>query len=195
MSVNQRFKIWQIDMMTAFWYEFLDEVMYVEQPHPLKFYAELVYRLRKALYWLNQLSQFWYHTIVDFLKKIDLERLDLYHNICVSQDYQLFLALSVDNLFVFAFDKSCFTDIQDQLDTRFKMTNLREISYYLGMKVDVETGKISLQQTTYLKQILECFQIIDSKHSSISINFFSCQILSFLAIIKLIKLQSRSISE
>ena len=119
--------------------------MYVKQPHPMKLYAEHVHRLRKTFYRLNQLPQFWYQTIGDFLKKIDLERLDLDHNIFVSHDCQPFLALYVDDLFLIAFDKSCFTDIQDQLGTRFKMTNPRETSYYIGMEVDLETGKISLQ--------------------------------------------------
>ncbi len=116
--------------MTAFWYRFLDEGMYVEQPHLLKLYAKHVHRLRKTLYRLNQLPLFWYQTIADFLKKIELEQLDLDHNIFVSHDGQRFLALYVDNIFLLAFDKSCFTDIQDQLGTRFKMTNPREISYY-----------------------------------------------------------------
>ncbi len=38
------------------------------------------------------------------------------------------------------------------------------------MEVDVETGKISLRQKTYFKQILERFQMIDCKHSSIPMN-------------------------
>ena len=52
------------------------------------------------------------------------------------------------------------------------MTNLGEISQYLGMEVDVETGKISLRQKTYFKQILERFQMIDCKHSSIPMNSY-----------------------
>ncbi len=49
------------------------------------------------------------------------------------------------------------------------MTNLGEISHYLG-EVDIETGKISLRQTTYLQKILERFQMIDYKSSSIVMN-------------------------
>ena len=51
------------------------------------------------------------------------------------------------------------------------MTNLGEIFHYLGMEVDVETGKISLHQTIYLKKILDRFQMIDCKLSSIPMNF------------------------
>ena len=47
----------------------------------------------------------------------------------------------MDDLFLFGSDDSRLTDIQDQLNTRFKMTNLGEILHYLGMEVDVEVEK------------------------------------------------------
>ncbi len=51
------------------------------------------------------------------------------------------------------------------------MTDLGEISHYLGMEVDVEIGKkISLQQTTYLMKILKRFLMSDCKPVSIPIN-------------------------
>ena len=50
------------------------------------------------------------------------------------------------------------------------MTNLGEISHYIDMQVDVETGKILLWQITYLKKILGLFQMIDCKPSSIPMN-------------------------
>ena len=77
----------------------------------------------------------------------------------------------MDGLLLFASDESCLTDIQDQLSARFKMTDLGEISHYLGMEVDVEVGKqISLRQTTYLKKILDRFQMAGCKPVSVPIN-------------------------
>ena len=99
-----------------------------------------------------------------------MERLELDHGVFVSQDRQLFLAIYVDDLLLFASDESRLTNIQDQLSARFKMTNLGDISHYLGMEVDVEPGKISLRQTTYLKKILERFQMTDCKPVSIPMN-------------------------
>ncbi len=77
----------------------------------------------------------------------------------------------MDDLLRFASDKSRLTDIQDQLSARFKMTNLGEVSHYLGMEVDVEVGKqISLRQTVYLKKMLERFQMTDCKPVSVPMN-------------------------
>lgn len=51
------------------------------------------------------------------------------------------------------------------------MTNLKEISHYLGIEIDVEIGKKhSFRQITYLKKILECFQITDYKSASLFIS-------------------------
>ncbi len=50
------------------------------------------------------------------------------------------------------------------------MTNRGKISHFLGIEVDVGTRKISLRQTTYLKKILERFQMVDCKPSSIFMN-------------------------
>ncbi len=120
---------------------------------------------------LKQAPQVWYKTLAHFLKKLSLERLELDHGVFVLQDRQLFLAIYVDKLLLFASDKSRLTDIQDQLSARFKMTNLGEVSHYLGIEVDVEVGKqISPRQTVYLKKILERFQMTDCKPVSVPIN-------------------------
>ena len=73
-SVKRGYKIRQIDLVIAFLYGFLDEVIYVEQPALFKLHPELVCCLRKALYRLKQAPQVWYRTIADFLKKLSLER-------------------------------------------------------------------------------------------------------------------------
>ena len=170
-SVKCGYKIRQMDVVTAFLYGFLDEIIYIEQPHLFELNSELVCRLRKALYGLKQAPQVWYKTLADFLKKLGLERLELDHGVFVSQDRQLFLAIYVDDLLLFASDESRLTDIQDQLSARFKMTNLGEVSHYLGMEVDVEVGKqISLRQTVYLKKMLERFQMTDCKPVSVPMN-------------------------
>lgn len=52
------------------------------------------------------------------------------------------------------------------------MTDLEDISYYLGMQVDhVISEKISLYQSTYLKKIIDYFKMIKYKPVSILIDF------------------------
>ncbi len=77
----------------------------------------------------------------------------------------------VDDLLLFASDKLRLIDIQNQLSARFQMTNLGEVSHYLGMEIDAEVReRISLRQTVYLKKIPERFQMTDCKPVSIPMN-------------------------
>ncbi len=103
------------------------------------------------------MPQVWYDTIAYFLKKLGLERWELDHGVFFSKDRQLFLAPYIDDLLFYDFDKSCLTNIQDQLRELVKMRDLEEISHQLGIEIDVETEKVSLRQTTYIKKIIECF--------------------------------------
>ncbi len=56
-SVKWGYKIRQMDVVTAFLYGFLDEIIYIKQPHLFEPTPELVCCLRKALYRLKQAPQ------------------------------------------------------------------------------------------------------------------------------------------
>ncbi len=93
--VECRWKISKRDVVTAFLNRFLDEIIYVEQPHLLEHNFELVCCLCKALYGLKQVLHVWYQTVAEFFQKIELERLELDHGVLVLQDCQLFLAIYI----------------------------------------------------------------------------------------------------
>lgn len=51
------------------------------------------------------------------------------------------------------------------------MVNLGGISYYLEIKMDnIIRDKINFCQSTYLKKIFDCFNMIDCKPTSLFIN-------------------------
>lgn len=56
-------------------------------------------------------------------------------------------------------------------NAQFEMTNLREISHYLDIEIDIEVRKkISFCQITYFRKILEYYQMANSKPTSIIIS-------------------------
>ena len=150
--------------MIAILYGFLDEIIYVGQTHIFLLNPELVYCLQKALYKWKKVSQVWYKSLLDFLKKLGSECLKLDYGVFVSQDRPFFRTIYVDNVLIFASDDLRLKDIQDKLSARFNTTNLGQVSHYLDMEVDVEVAKqISPWQTAYLKKILGRFQMTDFK--------------------------------
>jgi hypothetical protein len=68
-SVNKRFKLYQMDVKSAFLNGFLEERVYVKQPPDFEDveYAHQVYNMRKALYGLKQEPRAWYGRLRGFL--------------------------------------------------------------------------------------------------------------------------------
>ena len=58
MGVERGYQIWQIDVITAFLYGFLDKLIYIEQPHLFNTEIDKVCKLIKALYGLKQALHF-----------------------------------------------------------------------------------------------------------------------------------------
>ncbi len=85
-GVKRGYRIRYMDVVTAFLYNFLDEIIYMEQPHLFATEFNKVCKLIKALYELKQVSHVWYKTLIEFLKKLGFTRLELDHGIFVSAD-------------------------------------------------------------------------------------------------------------
>jgi len=64
-----KFKLFQMDVKSAFLNEYLNEEVYVEQPKGFvdPSFPNHVYRLKKALYGLKQAPRAWYETLTQFL--------------------------------------------------------------------------------------------------------------------------------
>ena len=111
-GVKRSHRICHMDVVTAFLYSFLNEVIYMKQPHLFAMELDKVYKLIKALYRLKQAPHVWYKTLVEFLKKLGFMRLELDHEIFVSINKQLYIAVYVDSLLIFGSDIARLEDVQ-----------------------------------------------------------------------------------
>lgn len=175
MSVSTKldYKVFQINVVIAFLYDFLDEFIYVYQSITLENDSNLVYLLRKTLYNLKQLSRVWYKTLQDFLAKLRFKQTNANHELFVSKDKSIFIAIYVDDLLIFdALDNSRVNEIMQHFCDRFQMINFDEILHYLEMKIDVDvTNKqIILWQFTYFKKIVTKYELINCKLVKISMS-------------------------
>ena len=120
------------------------------------------------MYGLKQAPHVWYKTLVKFLKKLRFIRLELDHEIFVSADKQLLIAVYVNKLLFFVLDTARLEGVQQKLENRLKMTDLGDVSHYLEMQVDhIVSEKITLCQNIYLKKVLNCFKITKYKSTSV----------------------------
>ncbi len=148
-----------MDMFTAFLYRFLDETIYIIQPTLFEVEgAEYkVCLLRKALYGLMQSPRVWYQTLSEFIEKMGFKRIEADHSVFVFKD--MFIAIYMDDFLIMTKDILKLDDLQRELKASFHITDLGEVSHYLGIEVDInrERSESTLRQTTYFKKILQRF--------------------------------------
>ena len=156
-----------MDVVTAFLYGLLDKIVYVEQPDG---FVEglLVCQLKRALYGLKRAPRVWYSVIRDFLKQRRFTATESDQSVCISADKQLFLTIYVNDLLLFGANEAQINVLKKELSSRFRMTDLEDVSHYLGMEVrrDREKGTLTLLQTAYLKVVLERFGMSGCNPSS-----------------------------
>ena len=66
-----RFKIYQMDVKSAFLNEYLNEEVFIAQPKGFEdpLHPNHVYKLKKALYGLKQALRAWYERLMEYLLK------------------------------------------------------------------------------------------------------------------------------
>jgi hypothetical protein len=128
----------------------------------------LVCKLKRALYDLKQTSKMWYDIIHKFLIDLDFKRSNSDHAVFITNE--IYLAMYVDDLLLFDLNLNHLRDIQNQLKQHIKMTNLRQLSHYLDMKIIINSDRdqLVLTQSIYLKKILKQFEMNEFKLVSIS---------------------------
>lgn len=69
-EVKRGYRIRQMDVITAFLYNFFNKVIYVKQSHLFAIEFDKVYKLIKALYRLKQVFHIWYKIFIKFFKNL-----------------------------------------------------------------------------------------------------------------------------
>ena len=142
--------IYQMNVVTAFLYDFLDEVIYVNQSDDFIKNSTLICELRKALYELRQSSQVWYEIIQKFLKKLNFIFIAADVSIFVSENRKNYICVYVNDILFIDFDDEYLKLLKKRLFKRFKMIDLKLISHYLKMSITRSNDRIMLNQTIYL---------------------------------------------
>ena len=121
----------------------------------------MVYKLLKTLYSLKQSPRIWFETLADFLRKLGLHPSQHNSTIFISDKKDLFFSIYVDDLLIFSTNKSKTEKFKAELSNRFKILDLRPISHYLGLEIDITNDLIIIRQSIYFKKMFARFKIED----------------------------------
>ena len=162
-AAQHKWKVFQMDVKSAFLNGVLKEEVYVEQPpgYEVKGEEHKVFRLKRSLYGLKQAPRAWYSRIDSYLMRNGFSKSDgeptLY--IKASNGKVLIVVLYVDDLIFTGNDKALIVEFKEAMKSEFEMTNLGLLKFLLGIEVKQMQAGIFISQEKYANQILERFKM------------------------------------
>jgi hypothetical protein len=161
------FKLYQMDVKSAFLNGPIKEEVYVEQPSGFEDseYPSHAYKLSKALYGLKQAPKAWYECMRDFLvtngftvRKNDatLFTKTIAKDLFICQIY-------VDDIIFGSTNKSSCEEFSRIMYQKFEMSMMGELKYFLGFQIKQLQEGTFICQTKYIQDILKKFGMKNAK--------------------------------
>jgi hypothetical protein len=161
------FKLYQIDVKSAFLNGPTKEEVYVEQPPGFEDseYPNHVYNLSKALYGLKQAPRAWYECLRDFLITNGFKVGKAYPTLftkTVAKD--LFICqIYVDDIIFGSTNKSTCEGFSRIMIQKFEMSMMGELKYFLGFQIKQLQEGTFISQTKYIQDLLKKFGMKNGK--------------------------------
>nr|GEU70767.1 retrovirus-related Pol polyprotein from transposon TNT 1-94 [Tanacetum cinerariifolium] len=160
------FKLFQMDVKSAFLNGFINEEVYMAQP--LRFIdfekPDHVYKLTKALYGLKQAPKAWYDRLNAFFIKHEY-KIRMVNTLFTKKKSSnlIIVQIYVDNII---FGLTC-QDMCDEfakiMHDEFEMSMMDELNFFLGLQIkQMEDGNF-FNQYKYIKEMFKKFRLEDSK--------------------------------
>ena len=164
-SVQNDLVVHQMDVKTAYLNAPIDCIIYVAQPDGYKSAGKFVWKLKKSLYGLKQSGKNWNDCIHKFFMESGFIRSDadpcLYHK--TDESGYVLVVLWVDDIILSGTSLECLMRIKQLLKDRFKMKDLGPIDSFLGITFLQTEGGIAMDQSVYLRNILDKFDMSNAK--------------------------------
>ncbi|GJY51304.1 retrovirus-related pol polyprotein from transposon TNT 1-94 [Tanacetum coccineum] len=161
------FKLFQMDVKSAFLNGFINEEVYVAQPPGFIDFAKPnhVYRLKKALYGLKQAPKAWYDRLKAFLIKHDYT-MGMVDNTLFTKKKDpnlIIVQIYVDDIIFGSTCQEMCDDFAKIMHDEFEMSMMGELNFFLGLQIKQLEDGIFFNQSKYIKEMLKKFGLEDSK--------------------------------
>ena len=163
LAAEKGWKIYQLDVKSAFLNGYLEEEIFVEQLEGfvVKGKEDKVYQLKKALYGLKQAPGAWYNMINTHLLGLGFKKSQSESTFYIRKINAgiLIISLCIDNLLVIGSNQCLMDKFKAKMEKVFEMTDLGDMYYFLGMEVHQNQHEIFICQQKYAKEILKKFKM------------------------------------
>ncbi|GJZ90729.1 putative ribonuclease H-like domain-containing protein [Tanacetum coccineum] len=155
---------------SAFLYGTIDEEVYLSQPPGFvdpKF-PKKVYKVVKALYGLHKAPRAWYATLSPFLEKSRYRRGTIDKTLFIKKDKKdiMLVQVYVDDIIFSSTKKSWCDEFEALMKSRFQMSSMGELTFFLGLQVKQKEDGIFISQDKYVAEILKKFDFMSVKTAS-----------------------------
>jgi hypothetical protein len=157
-SVAKGFKLHQMDVKSAFLNGVLEEEVYVRQPLGFESekYPHRVYKLRKALYGLNQAPRAWYGKLRWFLFERGFEMGKVDRTLFLLRQGRdiLIVKVYVDDIVFGGSSNSLVTRFAEDMSREFEMSMMGEFQFFLWLQIKQSKKGTFVHQAKYIKDIV-----------------------------------------
>lgn len=157
-AVSKKWDIRQLDVQNAFLHGDLKETVYMVQPQgfedPDK--PDYVWKLKKAIYGLKQAPRAWFDKFSNFLLDFGFKcsfpdpSLFVYHH----GSTVMYLLLYVDDMILTGNDSALLERLLKELNVVFRMKDMGDIHYFLGIQVHRHADGLFMNQAKYAQDLL-----------------------------------------
>ncbi|GKA65154.1 putative ribonuclease H-like domain-containing protein, partial [Tanacetum coccineum] len=169
-ALDMGFIVYQMDVKSALLYGKIEEEVYVSQPPGFldPKYPQKVYKVVKALYGLHQALRAWYATLSTFLLKNGHRRGTIDKTLFLKKDKHdiILVQVYVDDIIFGSIKKSWCDEFEVLMKSRFQMSSMGELTFFLGLQVKQKPDGIFISQDKYVAEILKKFDFASVKTAS-----------------------------
>ena len=174
LAASNGWEVHHLDVKTAFLHGELKEIVFVSQPEGFteKGSEGKVYKLNKALYGLRQAPRAWNNKLNKILGELKFVKCSKEPSLYRKQekDDLLLVEVYVDDLLISGSSLKLINDFKKGMASKFEMSDLGLLTYYLGIEVIQYNGGIMLKQGRYAEKILDETKMSDCNAVHIPMN-------------------------
>ncbi|GJS29698.1 retrovirus-related pol polyprotein from transposon TNT 1-94 [Tanacetum coccineum] len=161
------FKLFQMDVKSAFLNGFINEEVYVAQPPVFVDFEKPnhVFKLKRALYDIKQAPKAWYDRLKAFLLDHSYT-MGLVDNTLFTKkkdSHIIIVQIYVDDIIFGSTCQDLCDDFSKIMHDEFEMSMMGELNFFLGLQIKQFEDGIFLNQSKYVKEILNKFGLENAK--------------------------------
>ena len=171
LAAQKDWKIFRLDIKSAFLHGELSGDVYVEQPrgYEKKGSEHLMYKLHKALYGLKHAPRAWFSRIEAHFSSEGFQKCDSEQTLFTKRNKEekiIIVSVYIDDLIFTSDDEVMMSEFKSSMLREFDMSNLGRMRFFLGIEVLQKSDGIYICQRKYALEVLNIFGMLESNSVS-----------------------------